>query len=271
MNCTKALKLSCVVFLLAIPLLAQSNDSRLCSRATLKGAYGGFAQGTILAQFPGFPSPPYAGVVAGLHTYDGAGNVFIIYAASFGGVIMPWGVTAAGTYTVKWDCTVAVSVVSSGGLPANFVGVITGSGALQEVHITYTDRYWVNYGTLRKTPAGGCSQQSLKGTYGLFGDGLVTLPGSPPLVPGSHVGRFIADGRGNLSGNETSNIVGTAGSDNFTGQYTVNSDCSVSATITTNSGVVHEVGMITGEGSLQEVHKIVMEPGWVFADVDKKQ
>ena len=107
--------------------------------ATVKGSYGAFAQGTVLAQFPGFPRPPYAGVVAGLHSYDGAGNVFITYAASFGGVIMPWGATATGTYTVNRDCTILVSVVSSGGLPANFVGVITGRGMLQEVHIMYTD------------------------------------------------------------------------------------------------------------------------------------
>ena len=48
-----------VVF--SISLAAQMEESeehsgRHCSLRTLKGSYGSFAQGTILAQFPGFPN-----------------------------------------------------------------------------------------------------------------------------------------------------------------------------------------------------------------------
>ncbi len=268
---SKSFMLTLLVFLVAIPLLAQPNPAGTCSVATLKGMYGAFAEGTILAPFPGFPPPPYAGVVAGLHSYDGEGNVKVSYAASFGGVIIPWGATATGTYSVNRDCTISVSVMANGGLPANFVGTITGSGMTQEVHIMYTDGYWVNSGTLRRTPHGICTQETLKSTYALFGQGLGSVPGFPPMLPGAHAGMIIADGHGNLAGKETVNLAGTSGSDTFTGSYTVSADCVLTMTINASLGVFHLVGTITGEGSSQEVHTIFTNSGWVFADTDEKQ
>jgi len=208
---SKSSMLTLLVFLVAIPLLAQPNPSATCSRATLKGMYGAFAGGTILAPFPGFPPPPYAGVIVGLHSYDGEGNVKVSYAASFGGVITPWGATATGTYSVNPDCTISASVMASSGLPANFVGTITGWGMSQEVHIMYTDAYWVNSGTLRRTPPGRCTQETLRGSYALYGQGFASVPGFPPMLPGAHGGMILADGHGNLAGKETINLAGTSG------------------------------------------------------------
>jgi hypothetical protein len=145
-------------------------------------------------------------------------------------------------------------------------------GMLQEIHLMYTDPWVVASGTLKKTPVWGCSQETLKGRYTVFGQGLVTLPGFPPLLPGAHVGIFAADGLGNFAGEETVNVAGQTGPlDTFTAKYTVKPDCTMSAEITTKLGVLHEVGTITGVGGAQESHKIVVEPGWVLADADKKQ
>ena len=268
---------SCILILafvlLAIPVVAQTNaakTSTACSLATLKGTYGDFEQGTILAQFPGFPAPPYPVVASGVVTYDGAGNVSATYTASFGGVILPG--TATGTYAVNPDCTYSDVITEPGGPGGHHVGTITGEGMFQEVHLMYTDPWLVASATLRKAPAGGCSQESLKGTYTIFGQGLSTLPGLPPLLPGVHVGIFTADGRGNFAGEETVTIAGQTGPpDTYTAKYIVNSDCSMSVAVTTNLGVFNEVGTITGVGRFQEYHGIFVEPGWVFAETGEKQ
>jgi hypothetical protein len=152
------------------------------------------------------------------------------------------------------------------------VGTITGKGMFQEVHLMYTDSWLVASGTLRKTPAAGCSQETFKGTYALFGQGLGTLPGLPPLLPGAHVGIFTADGRGNFAGDETVTVAGQTGPpDAFTAKYTGNSDCSMSVAVTTHLGVFNEVGTITGVRRFQQYHGIFVEPGWVLAETSKKQ
>ena len=274
MKFTESFILLLALALFAVPIAAQTNtvnNSTPCSLATLNGTYGGHAEGTFLAQFPGLPAPPFPVLLAGLHSYDGAGHVSITYAASLGGVIEPWGAMATGTYSVNPDCTISGGTINDEGLPANFVGTITRRGMLQEVDLMYTNRYWVASGILKRTPPGGCSQQTLKGTYAVFGQGLVTLPNLPPLLPGGHVGIFTADGLGNFSGEDTVNIAGTTGPDTFTAKYTLNADCTFSAAITASIGTVHEVGTVTGVGRFQEVHSIIVEPGWVLAETGKKQ
>jgi hypothetical protein len=150
-----------------------------------------------------------------------------------------------------------------------FVGPITGEGIFQEVHITYTDAWQVNSGTLRKTPPWGCSNETLEGKHAVFGQGSVNSTQGP--VPVAHVGVFVADGDGNFSGEETVKIANMTTTDTFSAKYIVNRDCTISAEITNSSEVVHEVGTITGVGDFQEGHLIVTDPGWVFADTGKKK
>lgn len=271
MKFTKSFILLLALALLAIPIAAQTNAASKgnCSLATLKGAYGDFEEGTILAQFPGLPAPPYPVVASGLVTYDGAGNVSATYTASFGGVILPG--TATGTYTVNPDCTYSDVITEPNGPGGHHVGTVTGNGMFQEIQLMYTDPWLVASATLRKAPAGACSQETLKGKYAIFGQGLATLPGLPPLLPGAHVGIFTADGLGNFTGEDTITIAGTTGPDTFTAKYTVNADCTFSADVTASIEVIHEVGTITGVGRFQEVHNIIVEPGWVLAETGKKQ
>jgi hypothetical protein len=270
---TKSFILLLALALLAAPIAAQPNalnNSTSCSLATLNGSYGVLEQGTFLTQLPGSPPPPFAAVNSVLATYDGAGNVSGTYTASFGGVIVPG--TFTGTYTVERDCTYSMEFTA---LPLGVVlhetGTITGRGMFQEIHLMYTDPFLVASGTGKKTPPGGCSLETLKGRYAVFGQGLATLPNLPPLLPGGHVGIFAADGRGNFAGEDTITIAGTSLPDTFTAKYTINPDCTMSAEITTNIGVLHEVGTITGVGRFQEYHGIFTEPGWILAEISKKQ
>lgn len=270
----------CKMFILATLVLfsiavAAQNDLSVqgqgCSLRTMKGSYGSFAAGTFLAQIPGYPTAPFQVVAVALHVFDGNGKWSITYATSFGGEIIPWGATGLGTYTVTPNCELSVLGSTPNGTLIMFTGTITGLGIYQEAHIIYTDPARVQFGTLRKTPPGGCTLSTLQGTYGVFGQGLATPPSLQLLVPVAHVGTFVADGQGNFSGDETLKVANVKRTDTYTATYSVTADCIVSAEIRTPTEVIHEVGTITGVGPFQETHLIVTDTGWVFADAGKKK
>jgi len=255
---------------LAIPLAAQTNDkTTTCSLATLKGTFGFVGQGTILAQLPGLPAPPVLTAGSGTVTYDGNGNFSVKDTGSINGAISPG--TATGTYTVNPDCTYSDVLTTTGGPVFREVGTIIGRGIFQEIHIIDVDPWFINVLTLRKTPEGGCSQESVKGTYTVFGQGFLAPPGMSTLVPVAHVGIFTADGQGTFSGEDTIRIANTTVQDTFTAKYTVNPDCTVTDQIFTAIGEIDEVGTFTGVGRSQEYHGIITNPGWVVAETAKKQ
>jgi hypothetical protein len=236
-----------------------------CSLATLKGTYGGLEEGTILLDFGyPFPPPPFLGVVVGSVTYDGAGNLAINYMANFGGLTIPG--TATGTYTVNPDCTYTDEVPST---DAHRVGVITGEGMLQELHVMFTDFWVVGSGIRKKAPQGNCSAETVKGTYALLGQG--TAPGPVSLA---HTGFAFVDGKGIIAGEDTQNIGGGVMQSTFTGTYSVNPDCTVSNTTLDTSELyppTNEFGVIVGVGQNQEVWSIITDPGYVFVDKARRK
>lgn len=254
---------------LLIGVMAAKASSN-CSLATLNGTYGFIGQGTILAQLPGLPPPPFPTAGSGIATYDGNGNFSVKATQSLNGAISTG--TGTGTYTVNPDCTYSDVLTVSGGPTFHEVGTITGQGIFQELHIIDIDPWFINVLTLKKTPSGRCSLATLKGGYALFGQGMV-VPGPPtPPFPVAHSGIVGFDGKGSFSGGETSNSSGVFVPSTFTGTYTVNPDCTVSAVINFSDGsVLHEAGTITGVGPFQEVHNIITDAGFVFADAVKRQ
>jgi hypothetical protein len=125
--------------------------------------------------------------------------------------------------------------------------------------------------TLKKVRQGKCSLHSLTGTYVLFGEGTFAPAGTP--LQNNHVGTVTFYGAGHWSGRETVNIIGTPSfQSDITGTYAVNKDCTATAEIISPTiGVLHEAGVITGTGINQEVHTIVTDFGWSFADTLKRQ
>jgi hypothetical protein len=89
------------------------------------------------------------------------------------------------------------------------------------------------FGVARNAPAArGCSDASLKGSYGLHATGTVLGVG-----PFAAVGVFSFDGAGNLAGTLTSRVnVNTFLRETLTGVYTVTADCIVSDTWNFSSG-----------------------------------
>jgi hypothetical protein len=245
-----------------------------CSQATLKGTYGFYEEGTIVEAFPGFPPPPVPFATAGMITYDGKGKLSGKDTTNMNG----WGGapdTFTGTYTVNPDCTYSDVFTTSSGLSFHDAGTITGFGRLQEVDSIDTDAGVVAFGTVKKAPQGRCSVAMLKGRYGLFEQGTILEPiygFPPPPLPFATAGIITYDGKGKLSGKDTTSLDGVTAPDTFTGTYTVNPDCTYSDEFTSSSGLTyHDTGTITGSWILPEVHAIDSDPGVVALGTVMKQ
>jgi hypothetical protein len=83
---------------------------------------------------------------------------------------------------------------------------------------------------------GGCTAASLKGSYGLALNGFFYDPNGFQGVYAS-AGLVVADGNGAITGTDTVNLDGspTRGRQ-FTGTYTINSDCTGTASLKDASG-----------------------------------
>lgn len=77
--------------------------------------------------------------------------------------------------------------------------------------------------------AKSCSLAGTSGNYGFTLTGVVILPTGPVSV--AAVGRATLDASGNASGTEARSLGGGFADETFTGTYTVNPDCTGTATI----------------------------------------
>ena len=241
-----------------------------CSVATLKGTFGVLEQGTIVAQLPGFPAPPFPFSNSALVTFDGAGNLAGTYTASDNGFVLSG--TFSGNYTVDADCRYSDDfTIQPINFPGHHAGAIRGEGLKQEIDLIYTDPSTVAYGTAKRTPPEGCSNAMLKGTYieSLQGTVVGTLEGFPS-PPFSAVLTGIAkwDGAGGFTGTFVSTLGAGAGE----GLYAVNADCTYTTTVTSGDGAGStSVGTITGRGTFQEVQEMFTVPWLVATGTFKRQ
>lgn len=65
-----------------------------------------------------------------------------------------------------------------------------------------------------------CSNASLSGGYGFIVNGI-----APRAGPYSYVGRFVADGKGGVTGRGAQAVSGEISRPTFTGTYTIRADC----------------------------------------------
>jgi hypothetical protein len=249
---------------------ARGPERAACSLATLQGNYGVLEQGTFLGPIPGAPAPPFAYANAVNAAFDGRGNLTGTFTASFGGVIQTG--SFSGTYEVNADCTYSDHFVALG-IHLHHVGTITGDGMFREAQIMYTNDGVVATGTAKRVSPSGCSPRTIDGSYTIAGQGTVYTPlfGFTPPIAFGHVGSFAADGEGYFAGQETLNLAGIVLPNTYTATYTVTADCTAEIGIKLSSGVLKEVGVVTGVGPFQEFRGIIAEPGWVFAEFVKRQ
>ena len=90
-----------------LPVVHAQNGNTGCSLANLSGAYAVSRQGTLVASVLGLPAPAPWGEVA-LADFDGAGAFSGTANVNIGGIAISGGFT--GTYTIKPDCTGAITV-----------------------------------------------------------------------------------------------------------------------------------------------------------------
>jgi hypothetical protein len=198
---------------------ARAAAGATCSNASLSGTYG-FLHGGVDSN-----GTPNSAAVSQL-TFDSTTGTFTgETTASHDGVITTF--SFAGTYAVASNCT--GTGTPTGGIP--FFFVVTSTGFLA-THGLSSQGFAVKLGSLT------CTNASVKDSFGLEATG-VFLAGAPVTGPVAFIGELTlsvnASGDGVISGHVAGGEDGTI----FTfkdepvkGTYSVNSDCSGTATIT---------------------------------------
>jgi hypothetical protein len=260
-----ALSRSGVVVCGAILAIVPTLQARSCSgNGDVVGSFGWL--GVRTSDFvPAATTPPRA-VASGSSTpvgsllagavntaaFTSVGRVFLDGNGAILATSTPGGAqTSVGTYTVNGDCTVSATLTdafltaaSTGLAPtqasATFEGVVVEVG--NEIDLVQTGTVTGTAITLRKTKQ-SCTIDGVFDAFGLSATGVTTTtavagtPASstPTSTPFSIVGRFVADGAGNL----VEDAIAQASPLNdrkVTGTYMVNMDCTGTATLITADG-----------------------------------
>jgi hypothetical protein len=111
-----------------------------------------------------------------------------------------------------------------------------------------------------------CSNASVQGTYEFSASGTIVGVG-----PTAGVGLFTSDGKGNISGKDTSSFNGAIVRETFTATYTVNADCSGSATAVFQGPVprtIHVDFVVVDNG--KQVFNILTDSGDIVTFTDEK-
>jgi hypothetical protein len=102
-----------------------------------------------------------------------------------------------------------------------------------------------------------CTNQIYKGDYGFIGTG--TLIGGAGAF--AVVGRFTADGQGNITGSETRNSNGVVVvNETYTEKYTVNSDCTGTSVKTPSGTGIHKFAFVVLDRG-KTIESIETSPG----------
>lgn len=114
--------------------------------------------------------------------------------------------------------------------------------------------------------SGKCSLKTLKGAYGVKFDGQRI--GIGPIVS---VSRFTFDGNGEFTTNEIGRFAGNEVVRSFSGEYTVNEDCTGRLEFPSNLAQPHDAhGNFVIVDNGKELYLIDNEENWAASGVGKK-
>jgi hypothetical protein len=114
-----------------------------------------------------------------------------------------------------------------------------------------------------------CDATTITGNYGYSLNGYVyDQQGYTYYL--TAVGVASGDGAGNLSGSETMSFDGKIVKHKFTGTYTVNSDCTGSATFNYADNVVIHFDLVILNDA-KEINLVQTDSGWIYSGTLKKQ
>ncbi len=241
MKSDRKLRLSCplvistllplLTLILAQPPLVKAQS---CSNATLNGSYGFLAQTFYLAHDRVPVGSAYMGASTGIVTFDGKGNSSGSETGNAAGYSFHR--TYTGTYSVNPDCTATATINLPNGETATGTYTIVDEG--NELELVNLGDTLVEFARFRKQGQ-SCTNETLNGSYGyLLQEFYLPHPRVPvgSTYAGASTGIETFDGNGNTSGSETGNASGTVLHFTYSGPYTVNPDCTASATLTLSNG-----------------------------------
>ena len=264
-----------ILTLACILALAPALQARTCSgNGDVIGSFGWL--GSRSAEFVPDPIVTPAAPIAGSATLigglaAGAANIFAfasvgrLFLDGNGGLFAastPGGpVVSAGSYNVNSDCTISATITDAFAIPGvpgtipvaarvTFEGVVVGGG--NEVDLTQTGTVSGTILTLKKTQQ-SCTINGLFSAFGITATGVAPTPTTtttPPglttpsdLAPFTILGRFVADGAGNLVEDATA-LQSPLVNREVTGTYNVNSDCTGTALLVTADGQKRNANLV---------------------------
>jgi hypothetical protein len=201
-----------VLFTVALSLPAFPVDP--CSNAAITGPYGLNLSG--VSTISGSPQP-FASMSR--LVFDGGGNIHGHSSVNFNGLLL--GNPVTGTYDVKPDCAVALSLQDDSGAFQHFAGKLAASGSATDLR--QTDAGVGGHGTMVHT-SDTCTAADLRPSYAFELSGAAT-PLASPDVPAniSAKGLLHIDGAASFTLTQTFDGVGVTTS----GAWSVESDCTV--------------------------------------------
>jgi hypothetical protein len=228
---------------LAIGMMPQAHAVTGCTNNMLSGAYGWQLSGTLTPDLSGgvggaatplkvmarIPTevPGTVSVAAGFASFflDGGGNLFGNSAVILDGVWSEGPLT--GSYNVNDDCSVSLTLTDSAGGTQHFDGVVVNRG--DEATLLQTDKGVGISGSLRHA-RGSCQTSDILGSFGFRSEGTILATG-----PFTSIGTINLDGQGNATATESRFSAGAYSQVASTGTITVNTDCTLTLTLSANT------------------------------------
>jgi len=206
-----------------------------CANANLVGQYGLNLDGS------GFATSGNSGATfqrsIGLFTADGAGLARANVTTSLNGVVTTSAFT--GNYSIQSNCTGTLNL-------GPFVLSIGLGGGGQSAVLAGVASNIALSGGLRRAP-GACTVSVLAPVYIWESDGQVVQAGGATTAVSGFT-YLQLDARGGLSGGLSRVQFGAPVTSTFTGQYTLNADCSGTMRFTDTQGSVYNVAFVLVEG-----------------------
>ena len=207
-----------------------------CSNSSISGIYGFSTSGTnsdglpeaVVGQFTATPGTT-SGSLSGMETASVNGTTGVV---SF-----------SGTYQVSGNCTGQVTVKVSGAKKLGHLRLVIVSGGA-EIDFVDTDPGQTSLGYALAQGNATCTDLGVKANYGFQDTGLVV--GSGPIAL---TGRLTLDGNGGAKGSQSGTQAGAVVTNvPLSGSYSVNSDCTGSATLTPQGGVATNFNFVLVNG-----------------------
>ncbi len=228
-----------------------------CSTAMVSGTYFYLLGGTVVS---GSRAVSYAEL--GKLVADGNGNVSGQSFASTGGT--QTNNSLVGTYEIQSNCAGSIGLTVNSQFTETLTFQVVNNG--QGVVLAISSSSAVVVGTAYRQTASAspiqCGNGSLSGAYGYVLTGIAPVSGGSLY---SDAGQFVTNGNGNGSVASVANVGGSVSQVNATGTYTVASDCSGTAQVTSQNGTLDYRFALVRDGQVALFYG--SDPGWTISGI----